>query len=396
VRVSTAMLHQGAVSQLQRQQSALARTQLQLSTGLRLQSAADDPSGAATAVGLDHAQAQFARYQESIETARSRLGLEENVLADSGELLQRVRELAIQLNSGSQSAQTRGVIATELRGLREQLIGYANSDDGQGRYLFGGGQDATAPFAGATTISYVGDQQQRLLQVSNSRTVADADAGSEVFLRLREGNGTFSIAADTANTGVARLGSARLSDAALWDGGSYTLSFNAGSYEVRDAGNAVVASGAYTAGQTIGFRGIDLTLSGEPADGDRFAIGPSAQRDLFAQIEDLARIAEAPFDTAAQRAQQQTAIHQSLTGLEQATLHLVDLRAAVGNRLAVLDDAESQNGAQQVEVQTTLSQIRDLDYAEAATRLSQQLTALQAAQQTYAQVQGLSLFDFLR
>jgi len=396
VRVSTAMLHQGAVSQLQRQQSALARTQLQLSTGLRLQSAADDPSGAATAVGLDHAQAQFARYQESIETARSRLGLEENVLADSGELLQRVRELAIQLNSGSQSAQTRGVIATELRGLREQLIGYANSDDGQGRYLFGGGQDATAPFAGATTISYVGDQQQRLLQVSNSRTVADADAGSEVFLRLREGNGTFSIAADTANTGVARLGSARLSDAALWDGGSYTLSFNAGSYEVRDAGNAVVASGAYTAGQTIGFRGIDLTLSGEPADGDRFAIGPSAQRDLFAQIEDLARIAEAPFDTAAQRAQQQTAIHQSLTGLEQATLHLVDLRAAVGNRLAVLDDAESQNGAQQVEVQSTLSQIRDLDYAEAATRLSQQLTALQAAQQTYAQVQGLSLFDFLR
>jgi len=396
VRVSTAMLHQGAVSQLQRQQSALARTQLQLSTGLRLQSAADDPSGAATAVGLDHAQAQFARYQESIETARSRLGLEENVLADSGELLQRVRELAIQLNSGSQSAQTRGVIATELRGLREQLIGYANSDDGQGRYLFGGGQDASAPFAGATTISYVGDQQQRLLQVSNSRTVADADAGSEVFLRLREGNGTFSIAADTANTGVARLGSARLTDAALWDGGSYTLSFNAGSYEVRDAGNAVVASGAYTAGQTIGFRGIDLTLSGEPADGDSFAIGPSAQRDLFAQIEDLARIAEAPFDTAAQRAQQQTAIHQSLTGLEQATLHLVDLRAAVGNRLAVLDDAESQNGAQQVEVQGTLSQIRDLDYAEAATRLSQQLTALQAAQQTYAQVQGLSLFDFLR
>lgn len=396
MRVSTAMLHQGAVSQLQRQQSMLAKTQLQLSTGLRLQSAADDPSGAATAVGLDHAQAQFARYQDSIDSARSRLNLEENVLADSGELLQRVRELAIQLNSGSQSAQTRGVIATELRGLREQLIGYANSDDGQGRYLFGGGQDAIAPFAGATTISYVGDQQQRLLQVSNSRTVADADAGSEVFLRLREGNGTFSIAADTANTGVARLGSARLTDAALWDGGSYTLSFTGGNYEVRDAANAVVAGGAYAAGQTIGFRGIDLTLSGPPADGDSFAIGPSAQRDVFAQIEDLARIAEAPFDTAAQRARQQTAIHQSLSGLEQATLHLVDLRAAVGNRLAVLDDAESQNGAQQVAVQGALSQIRDLDYAEAATRLSQQLTALEAAQQTYAQVQGLSLFDYLR
>ncbi|HSW12946.1 MAG TPA: flagellar hook-associated protein FlgL [Solimonas sp.] len=395
MRVSTSMLAQGAVGQLQRQQAALAKTQLQMATGQRLTSAADDPSGAASAVGLDHAQAQFQRYQGSIDAARHRLGLEENVLADSGQLLQRVRELAIQLNSGTQSAQTRGVIATELRGLREQLLGYANSDDGQGRYLFAGSQDGSAPFAGNGTVSYAGDQQQRLLQVTNSRTVADTDPGSEVFQRLRDGNGTFTVAADSANTGVARLSGARVTDLSLWDGGSYTLGFNAGNYEIRDAGNAVVTSGAYSEGQVLSFRGIDLTLSGAPADGDRFSIGASSQQDVFAQIEQLARIAETPFDTAAQRAQNQTAIHQSLASLDAATLHLTDVRAAVGNRLAVLDDAESQNGAQEVEVATALSNIRDLDYAEAATRLSQQLTALQAAQQTFARVQGLSLFDYL-
>lgn len=395
MRVSTSMLAQGAIGQLQKQQSAIAKTQLQLATGQRLQSAADDPAAAATAVGLDHANAQYARYQQQIDSARNRLGLEENVLADSGELLQRVREIAIELNNGTQSTQTRAILGRELSNLREQLLAYANSDDGQGRYLFGGSRDGTAPFAGSGA-SYAGDQQQRLLQISASRTVADADPGSEVFLRTRDGNGTFTVSANAANSGVAALKTARLSDAGSWDGGSYTLTFSGGNYEVRDAANAVVAGGSYSEGQTIAFRGVDLTLSGQPADGDRFTIGASAQRDLFAQIDDLAQLAQAPQGTPAQRAQFQTSMHQALSSLEQAGLHLSEIRATVGNRLAALDDAESQNGAQQVETQAALSQIRDTDYAEAAGRLSQQLTALQAAQQTFARVQGLSLFDYLR
>jgi len=395
MRISTSMLQQSAIGQLQKQQSALAKTQLQLATGQRLQSAADDPSGAASAVGLDQAAAQYQRYQDQINVARNRLGLEENVLADSVELLQRVREIAVELNNGTQSMQTRGILANELKGLREQLVSYANADDGQGRYLFGGSQDGVAPFSGNGIVSYAGDQQQRLLQVTGSRTVADADPGSEVFLRLRDGNGTFTVSSG-ANTGTAGLKNARLTDASLWDGGSYTLSFTGGNYEIRDSGNVVVAGGAYAQGQAIAFRGVDVSFTGTPADGDSFTVGPSQQRDMFAQIDELVRVAGLPQDTAAQRAQVQTAMHQSLTAIDATSLHVSDVRATVGNRLAVLDDAESQNAAQNETTQAALSSIRDLDYAEAATRLSQQLTALQAAQQTFARVQGMSLFDYLR
>ncbi|AXQ30397.1 flagellar hook-associated protein 3 [Solimonas sp. K1W22B-7] len=395
MRVSTSMLAQSAVGSLQKQQAAVAKTQMQLATGQRLQNAADDPSGAATAVGLDQASAQYQRYQTQIDTARNRLSLEENVLADSGTLLQRVREIAVELNNGTQSSQTRGILGNELRNLREQLMSYANSDDGQGRYLFGGSQDGVAPFSGSSGASYAGDQQQRLLQVTGSRSVADADPGSEVFLRLRDGNGTFTVNSGN-NSGTAGLKSARLTDASLWDGGSYTLSFSGGNYEVRDAGSAVISSGTYTEGQAIAFRGVDLSFTGTPADGDSFQVGASGQRDVFAQIDELARIAGLPQDTAAQRAQVQTAMHQSLTAIDATSLHLSDVRASVGNRLAVLDDAEAQNAAQNETTQAALSSIRDLDYAEAATRLSQQLTALQAAQQTFARVQGLSLFDYLR
>lgn len=396
MRISTSQFQQRGIDELLRQQTAVAKTQAQLASGLRLQTAQDDPVAAATALGLEHADAQFARYQLQIDTARQRLGLEETVLGQAGGLLGRVRELAIQLNTATQSPETRQIIAGELRQLREQLTALANSDDGQGHYLFAGSQDSFSPFGfTAGVATYAGDQQQRLMQVTNSRSVADADPGSEVFLRLRDGNGVFSVAAHGANTGSAALGTTRVPDPAAWDGGAYTLSFNGGNYEIRDTANALVTSGAYSAGQSIAFRGIELVFEGLPADGDRFAIAASRQQDVFAQIEDLARLAELPLDTAAQRAQRQTALHQALGALGQAELHVSEVRAGVGNRLAVLDDAESQNAAQREPVQAALSELRDLDYAEAATRLSRQLTALQAAQQTLVRVQGLSLFDYL-
>lgn len=396
MRISTLQFQTRATEDLLRQQSAIARTQAQLASGLRLQSAADDPVGAATALGLDHADAQFARYQAQIDTARQRLGLADNVLGQVSDIVARVRERALQLNTATQSPETRAIIADDLRHMREQLLALANSDDGQGHFLFAGAQDSAAPFAvSGLSTSYGGDQQQRLMQVTNSRSVADADPGSEVFMRLHDGNGTFTVAADVANTGGAALGRTRVSDPALWDGGDYSLSFSGGNYEVRDAGNALVTSGSYAAGQPISFRGVEVVLEGTPADGDRFRIAGSGQQDIFAQIESIARLAEAPLDTPAQRARMQTSMHQAIAALDGAVAHFSEVRGSVGNRLAVVDDAESQNAAQREQVQVALSGVRDLDYAEAATRLSRQLTALQAAQQTIARVQGLSLFNYL-
>ena len=51
--------------------------------------------------------------------------------------------------------------------------------------------------------------------------------------------------------------------------------------------------------------------------------------------------------------------------------------------------------AQDESLRTTLSDLRDVDYAKAASQLSLELTAIQAAQSTMLHVQGLSLFDKL-
>ena len=74
---------------------------------------------------------------------------------------------------------------------------------------------------------------------------------------------------------------------------------------------------------------------------------------------------------------------------------MLSFRAGTGTRLAALDHAADARSAGSVSLSETLSQLRDVDYAEAASKLNLQLTALDAAQKTMLRVQSLSLFDKL-
>lgn len=397
MRVSTAALHAQGLANILRNQTLLSKTQNELALGTRLITAKDDPGDWARAAGLDQYLSQLDRYRSNGSVAQQRLGLEENALISAQETLNRVRELAVQANSGTQSVESRNSIAQEIQSRISELLAIANSDDGEGRYLFAGSADAAPPFSlNASGATYSGDQSTRLVDVEAQRSVLLGDAGDTVFQNLSTGNGTFAVAATPSNTGSAALTDAKLADSASWDGDSYTLSFNAGTYEVRDSSNALVDSGAYQSGTGIRFRGVDLTLTGTPADGDSFSIAPSQPQDMFATVQKLAAlVANSPLG-AAERAQDATQFFGILEELDASLTRLTDVRSTVGHRLRAVEDAAAQIEAFDVQSESTLSSLRDLDYAEATTRLNLQLTALQAAQQSYSRIQGLSLFEFLR
>jgi flagellar hook-associated protein 3 FlgL len=84
-----------------------------------------------------------------------------------------------------------------------------------------------------------------------------------------------------------------------------------------------------------------------------------------------------------------------LSDLAAAQDSFLQAQTSVGTRLNALDDQESQNEKFVLDTQTTLSQTQDLDYAQAASNLQMETLALQAAQQAYAKVKGLSLFNYL-
>jgi flagellar hook-associated protein 3 FlgL len=75
--------------------------------------------------------------------------------------------------------------------------------------------------------------------------------------------------------------------------------------------------------------------------------------------------------------------------------HLGNVRAEIGARLSALDAANGQRDDQKLQWSQALSSLQDVDYAEAVSRMSQQLAGLQAAQQSYAKVAQLSLFNYL-
>lgn len=398
MRISTAWQYQQGVADMQRQQNKLAATQHQLSSNVKWATAADDPAGWAKAQTYDQLAAQTAQYQSAAQSAQARLQLTEDTVASGVGLLQHVRALVVQANTASQSDDSRKAIAQELVSIRDQLLALANSSDGQGRYLFGGANDAATPFAwSGGSASYSGDQTAVLAQIGSQRFVAQNDPGDAVFMGIRSGNGVFAVNAHGGNHGSAALTQASLSDAAAWDGGNYTLRFSgADAYEIVGSDGSVLQSGAYESGTAISFRGATLSFSGTPADGDAFSLAPSATQDVFALVDSLAKLVAEPRTGDAQSARIQTALQQGLATLQNAENRMTEVRTGIGIRLAAVDDALDVAAAQSEHAQTAAATLRETDYAEAIAKLQLQMTTLQAAQQVYVRVQGLSLFDYLR
>lgn len=70
-------------------------------------------------------------------------------------------------------------------------------------------------------------------------------------------------------------------------------------------------------------------------------------------------------------------------------------QSTIGNRINRLDQAFENNDTEGLANTKVLSRLRDTDYAEAITKLNQEYMALQATQQSFAKIQGLSLFNYI-
>lgn len=402
MRISTSQTYQQAVSNILNQQAQLTRTQSQLGSGRRLLTPADDPAAASQALSVQQALSSTTQYQANSNAARARLEMEETALTSIGDLLQHVRVLAVQANNATQNNETRAAIAIEVRARLDELLALANTTDATGEYLFAGFQGKTLPFSlgAGGAYTYSGDQGQRYLQIGPTRQVAVGDSGSEVFQAIRNGNGTFTTAHNTANTGSGIISPGAVNGTFVSD--TYTLSFTQAlpadpiTYTVTGAMSGGVASGTYASGAAISFNGAQISVSGTPANGDRFTISPSANQDMFTTLKNMAVALETPVPDTAAQAKLNNTMNRTLTDLDQAFGNVLEIRTNVGARLNAVDSQQGQHESLGVELQKTLSFLQDLDYAQAASLLNQQLVALQAAQQAFVKTQNLSLFNYLR
>lgn len=420
MRISTSTIYDSGVATMQQQTQRLQQTQQQLSTGLRILTPADDPVAAAQALQVSQSQAINTQYGTNNGTASDSLTLEESTLGSITTLLQSVQTLAINAGDATLNQSDRAILANAVRGSYQNLLGLANTSDGSGQHLFSGYRGGIRPFSESApgTVVYNGDQGQRLIQVGASQQVAVSDAGSEVFQRIPTGNGSFATQAAAGNSGSGVIDGSAVLDPAKWNatGNSkdYTVKFSVSggstTYDIVDnttgksmlTGIASTATGpypdAYSSGSNINLSqvgppafdlGAQVSISGTPSDGDSFTI-KTANQDVFATLSKLANLL-------------QTASGAALTnGLAAAQLDLGNalqnistVRASTGVRMNELAAAQNAGSNLDLQYSQTLSRLQSVDYAQAASDLSQEQLHLQAAQKSFAQVAGLSLFSYL-
>lgn len=305
MRISTRTFLEQPVTDMTRLQATLGVTQQEIASGVR--QSASEPATASRLGALDRSVARLAQYERNAAFVGDRLRSTETAIADAGDVLQRIHELAVQAGSGTLDGASRKLIAAEVRSLRDHLLGVANRIDPNGGYLFGGSRSEQAPFVEHWGIvQYQGDEALRAVEVLPGRAIAD---------------------------GV--------------DGGSFA--------EIQAEGET---------------RDVFAAIDGFASALESVADGSLSEQDFYASIADTLTISNAGID------------------------HYVLLRARIGGRLATLDSCLSTRANIHADLLAQASQLRDLDMAEAISRLQAQLTGLQAAQLSYTKLARLSLFDY--
>lgn len=209
MRVSTGQIYDTGILGIQRNQTGMLDSYNQISSGRRVVTPEDDPVAAAQALVITQSQAVNTRYIENQGKAGDQLSLIDTRLNDATNILQSVIANTVQAGNASLNDANRQALAKQLQVSLSDMLGIANTQDGTGQYMFAGYQTNTRPFAVGTTaptnpagssygnvapavnyINYQGDQGARTLQVDASRVMTVNVSGNEVFMNVRDRNGT--------------------------------------------------------------------------------------------------------------------------------------------------------------------------------------------------------------
>ena len=398
MRVSTANRYEAAVDSLQQRQRDMAEAQTAMTNGKRINKPSDDPTGAARAERAYLSGQRIASEQRSVDASRNAMTLAEAALGQVGELLQGARETLVSAGNGTYSPAERQAQANQLSNLRSQLLALANQSNGAGGFLFGGQGATSIPFLDTPAGVVPGGAGGQTL-LSTTELMPSTVDGQAIWLSARSGNGVFTTAAEAANTGTGWIDAGNVTDPAALTGGSYQVEVvdNNGvlSISVLNGGApTAIENMPYRAGQAITVDGMVLHLKGAPVAGDRFSITPSApDLDVFEALDRSIAVLK---DPAANQGQIAQAVNSGLRDMDAVMGHMQAARAEAGSMLNRLEALDGRNQDRALWAKTVQADAEDLDMLQAISTFQNQQTGYQAALQSYAMVQRLSLFDYVK
>jgi flagellar hook-associated protein 3 FlgL len=300
MRISTNTMYQTAISKISSLQAEQSKLQQQIASEKRVLTPSDDPIAASRALDISSSQSQNAQFARNRQIANTSLTGLDTSLGSMTELLTSTRTTLVG-NAGTLTTDQRTVLSTNLKASLQTLLGYANTKDAGGNYMYAGFQSDTVPFtATATGATYNGDSNQQRIQVDSQRKMVVNVTGDNVF---------------------------------------------------QAGGN-----------------------------------------DIFKTYSDLIAVLD---NAASTNTDVSNAVATALTSMDTAISTVANTRSAVGSKLNELDALTESGDSRELQYAKALSELVDLDYAQAISDLSQKKVVLEAAQQSFVKTTGLSLFNYI-
>lgn len=345
MRVSTTQFYTQSYSAIQDNQNSVLKLQEQISSGKRVNKPSDDPSATTQINLLNKTINNLAQFKKNGDFASSQLSLEETQLNSSVDLIQRARELTIQMSNGTYTASDRQTTSKEIGQLIDQLKSQMNSKNSQGELLFGGNSvTASAAFVpdtnGNTTAAMTARGNQYYAYIGS----VNSNAGAAIDSQANYGSRFVQIGFDSDNT--------------------LSPNNNGDQSRVRVTDNG--ASVFNITGATSLPAGVDSNVL-----------------NVLVQLKDNLDQGLAPPPT----------IAADLTStIDQMSKSL----AEIGGRQNRITAQSTAGDTFTIALKQRLSNLQDMDMVQGATDLANKQNSLQIAQQVFAKVQGMSLFDYIK
>lgn len=399
-RIGTANMYDSTINNLGSRQSSLVDLMEKTTAGKRVLRASDDPVAAAQA---ERARTRITRSendQRVLGAQRDVIAQGESELGKAHGALQDFRDLLVQAGNGSYDQVARDALVQQMESLREQILGYANAKDSNGLPIFRGLGGSDTPLQSVPPGAQGSFNPGQNTGSDNGLPIA-LD-GFSTWLNVPTGNGVFEVGGGAGNSGKAWADVGSVTDPSLVTGDGYTLEFAKDpvtgdvTYQINSsalgANNPVVPPTAYKDGQAIVVNGQQITIKGQPADGDSFSMSPSKRTDVFTVLDQA--IATVKAGTTGSTALQQ-GLGRAMSELDAGMNRVQAMRSYAGDQLNRADRLESDMKDQALTQEGARSRAEDIDMITALSDIETQKVGLQAALQSYAQMQKLSLFNYI-
>ena len=417
MRLSNNLMYQNNINKILDNQQSVANAQEQVTTGEKYLTTSEAPAAISQGMLYSNKIQTNEQHSKNIDQLNGRLETEETILQSINTNIQQAQELTIQAGNGAYTQDDLESIAAELSEIQKTLVNLMNTRSEDGKFIFSGYQDSTQPYQFDSTTgeyTYNGDQGQHVITIAEGVSIKSSDNGFDTFEKT---DARLNVASNTATV------SGSITAASVYvDGQTEFDSFHQANYNADPTASAtantysvLVSSGAtaddpqtyeiYRDGapltptvtgevtdEPIDFAGMKIEFEGTAPGQLDFNLEKPGKENVLNTLQSLITGLN---DGTLEGDDFQQVLADGLVQLQNASEQVVFTQASLGGRMNALERVSDSNLAQDIQNKSNLSDLVEVDMAEAISELTKQETALQASQATFGRLTNLSLFDYL-